>query len=1118
MKKILAFCLMLTLLLTALPSWSVNAEEATDFTGYVAITNAQELAQIQSGSSSDLKKYYLTQDIEVPEGWRPAYAFYNGILDGNGHTVSGISVNGADPADANWPKIGGLFTRVYGTVTIRNLTVRGSITSAPEAGYDGTASNYEVGGLIGTADGVVRLENVRSEVNIVSTIGNSRIGGFIGFAAANGVNNGVPCDLTVVDSVYNGSIQAVGKSVGGFIGDSFASVQLQSCQSDGSMTVGGDESNVGGMVGCVARNGPVTVADSVNRMNITLTAAGNGGGFAGTLVQSLSIRDSINDGTVNGSLTASALGGFVGSFSGVCTEENGVKSYAGGGPLTLTDCLNRGDVKNGLYMGGMLGILRSANAQTVMEGCVNRGTLQTDVSAGYPSVGGILGDTGWVSHDLDLVECVNLGTVSSQNNSGGIAGSLNITDSLVGNDVTLRDCSNYGTVISTANGVGGIFQYSRGACIKLVGCTNYAELSGTQVGGIGLNVNLPVDVSFIDCVNYADLQAVDVGQSQNSVAGILCYVGNASGNSAALRFERCVNFGTLSSSVRGWTRAAGIFGGLCDNANGIRLTFQSCSNFGALVISEFHAAHPGTDTPLFAGIVASVNGGSSDVTMDGCYSTGVVKTADGSRPDTTQMLYDYVHSLCGRALSSGTLSMTDCVSAHLLQADTLVASNGAGFFDSGSTNYSMSTSTSWSDVKNTLNNGLSEAAFTVENGALEPLDRWNAVSASLYTVQVSEPAMSDSSVNIRLVGVVDGLAHQTAGFHLRVSTTRDFSSAPMHTKYFSTVYKSLNTDGDAFAKNVGAPYGTFLMPLVISSVPTTGEFFAEVTPFADTFVGKTVQLHFVNGSLEFFRTVDNNDFFKQDNEISVLSYNLAVANQNDSGKKAATVALIQKYDPDILAVQEASVNWFQYLKSELSAYAAVGFGRDSTGVNCATSTASSNAGEGCYIFYKKNVFSLNETKTYWLSPTPTVKSQYAVETDSYYRIVTWAKLTRKSDGKQLVHCNTHLELSAEARALEIEQILGYMAPYTAQGLPVLISGDFNMQSDEAAFASFANAGFDNSMDAASLKGNIGETFVNSTATIDFVMCNRHLTVEYYSVKHTAANPSDHHPVWVEYSF
>lgn len=247
----------------------------------------------------------------------------------------------------------------------------------------------------------------------------------------------------------------------------------------------------------------------------------------------------------------------------------------------------------------------------------------------------------------------------------------------------------------------------------------------------------------------------------------------------------------------------------------------------------------------------------------------------------------------------------------------------------------------------------------------------------------------------------------------------------------------------------------------------------------------------------------------------VMSYNLYVGNNN----KAAVLAIIQAQNPDVFGVQEANDAWYTYLTENLTDYGVIGFGRDSTGADCEHATATKNTGEGCYIFYRKSMFTVSEAKTYWFSDTSTQKSQFSCETDNYYRVFTYAKLKRIADGKELVFCNTHLELTPEARKLEVEMMLKYLKPYLDADISVVITGDFNMESSEtAAFGQFAPAGLQDAAAAALNKGSTAATFPSTSAFIDHIMCSDDMEINYYSVVTDSSNSSDHRPIgaWIKY--
>ncbi len=66
-------------------------------------------------------------------------------------------------------------------------------------------------------------------------------------------------------------------------------------------------------------------------------------------------------------------------------------------------------------------------------------------------------------------------------------------------------------------------------------------------------------------------------------------------------------------------------------------------------------------------------------------------------------------------------------------------------------------------------------------------------------------------------------------------------------------------------------------------------------------------------------------------------------------------------------------------------------------------------GEGCYIFYKRALFSIDSTTsaTKWYSTTPDVAGSGDMG-DLYKRIITYAHLKMLSSGDKFYFFNTHL--------------------------------------------------------------------------------------------------------------
>lgn len=182
------------------------------------------------------------------------------------------------------------------------------------------------------------------------------------------------------------------------------------------------------------------------------------------------------------------------------------------------------------------------------------------------------------------------------------------------------------------------------------------------------------------------------------------------------------------------------------------------------------------------------------------------------------------------------------------------------------------------------------------------------------------------------------------------------------------------------------------------------------------------------------------------NCVKVISFNVRVGtgdnntvNAWDIRKKAVPV-LLTKENPTVFGVQEALKAQMDYMKENLPDYDAVGVGRDD----------GKEKGEYMSIFYKKDVVTLEEWGTFWLSQTPDIPSKGWDAT--YYRTATWAIFTVKATGKKFFYMNTHLDHIAQlARKNSILLICDKIAQLNPEGYPAILTADFNSPTTDAIF-------------------------------------------------------------------
>lgn len=220
------------------------------------------------------------------------------------------------------------------------------------------------------------------------------------------------------------------------------------------------------------------------------------------------------------------------------------------------------------------------------------------------------------------------------------------------------------------------------------------------------------------------------------------------------------------------------------------------------------------------------------------------------------------------------------------------------------------------------------------------------------------------------------------------------------------------------------------------------------------------------------------------------------------------IATILRANADVVGLQEVTPEWKNYLTDYLgNEYAFVGEGRDG-----------GEKGEYSAIMYRKDKFELLESDTLWLSDTPELVSKYYES--SLNRIVTYAKLQRKSDGQVFVHMNTHLDHKSSVACTKQANVLISIAA-RFKGTPVFMTGDFNSTQKSEAYSDLQKAGYKDSAKIAFV-ANEAPTAPSSSSVIDFCFAtDKYVFATEYSVdttKYGTDDPSDHCPVIAQFVF
>lgn len=171
------------------------------------IGTAEAFAAMEPGGN-----YQLTADITVTAPYANEFTDFSGTFDGNGHTVT-LNIT----ANTNYV---GLFSKLAGGAVVKNVITVGSVTA--------TGKN-NVGGIAGTADGNVTIENCK---NTASIKGGKGAGGILGYSEP---GSGF---VTISSCANMGSVSGTRKQVGGIAGNVVGTHIIRNCYNQGDISDG----------------------------------------------------------------------------------------------------------------------------------------------------------------------------------------------------------------------------------------------------------------------------------------------------------------------------------------------------------------------------------------------------------------------------------------------------------------------------------------------------------------------------------------------------------------------------------------------------------------------------------------------------------------------------------------------------------------------------------------------------------------------------------------------------------------------------------------------------------------------------------------------------------------
>lgn len=255
--------------------------------------------------------------------------------------------------------------------------------------------------------------------------------------------------------------------------------------------------------------------------------------------------------------------------------------------------------------------------------------------------------------------------------------------------------------------------------------------------------------------------------------------------------------------------------------------------------------------------------------------------------------------------------------------------------------------------------------------------------------------------------------------------------------------------------------------------------------------------------------------FAKAQELKVLTYNIKYDNKHDTvnnwnQRKDFLIAQLRYNEPAVFGTQEGLINQLKDIDAGLQDYSFVGAGRD----------YGDEQGEHTAIFFNTKKVKLLDNQTFWLSKTPEKPSKGWDA--ALNRICTYGIFQDIETGKRFMVFNTHFDHIGKVARLESSKlILKKIKELNTGGLPVILMGDFNLESDSEGVQYITRFMTDTHVEADKNafgpEGTFNGFYFDKPVKkrIDFIFVTRGINVLKSAILSDSNNckyPSDHFPV------
>ncbi|MEX8520578.1 MAG: GLUG motif-containing protein [Leptothrix sp. (in: b-proteobacteria)] len=358
------------------------------------------------------------------------YTTFNGIFDGLGHIVSGLTIN--QPSSGG----SGLFAQASGTVAIRNVGLdRCNVTGG-----------FGAGGLVGGTwpGSLISNTYVTGTVTATGFANGGSDGGLVGFSRS-----------TIRNSYSTATVSGL-SSVGGLVGSNLG--PLINSYATGNVTA---TRSVGGLIG--DGNGPITNSYATGAVTGNIYVGGLAGGISGPVANSYA-TGAVNGTSYVGGLVAENISTISNSYATGNATASG--DYVGGlvaeNVGTIDSSHATGNATGANYIGGLVGVSHDYAAIS--------NSYATGSVSGATYVGGLVG-TSYINSTVSN----SYATISNSYATGAVTGTSHVAGLAAFNSGTITN--SYATGNASANG-----DYIGGLVAENVGTIDGSHATGNATG------------------------------------------------------------------------------------------------------------------------------------------------------------------------------------------------------------------------------------------------------------------------------------------------------------------------------------------------------------------------------------------------------------------------------------------------------------------------------------------------------------------------------------------------------------------------------------------------------------------------------------------------------------